>query len=307
MNISSDAQTLQRAMQLLPNPGISEIAITAPGSGLGYWSGASSAIADDNHIYMAYRVRGPIGKGRGYGNCIAKSSDGIHFEHIFTITKEDMDAESLERPSLIETPDGKWRLYISCSTIGSKHWRIEMLEADDPSQFNPKSRKTVLPGSQTVGIKDPVIKYRNNLWHMWATCHPLDQIGQEDRMTSQYLTSQDGVNWAEQSTCLQLRPGMWDSRGARITSLFFTDKDDTIIAYYDGRATAEENYEERTGIAIGSSPDSFVAIGDKPFGQSMERKALRYLDIVDLPDNKHRLYYELARLDGSHELRTELR
>ncbi|HYH75382.1 MAG TPA: hypothetical protein VD735_05475, partial [Candidatus Saccharimonadales bacterium] len=112
--------------------------------------------------------------------------------------------------------------------------------------------------------------------------------------------------WAWQNgNCLEPRADQWDARGARITAMRFYE--DFILAFYDGRATADENYEERTGIAVGTSPDSFVAIGEHPFGQSPQGRGLRYLDLVPLADGDARIYYEVATDDGSHQLCTELK
>ena len=80
------------------------------------------------------------------------------------------------------------------------------------------------------------------------------------------------------------------------------------MAYYDGRATAEENYEERTGVAVGAEPTALTPLGHVPLAQSpYSSGGLRYLDVLALPGGRRRLYYEMTRQDGAHELRTELR
>ena len=49
------------------------------------------------------------------------------------VTKDRFGAESLERPALVRTPEGRWRLYVSAATPGTKHWRVDLLEADTPA------------------------------------------------------------------------------------------------------------------------------------------------------------------------------
>jgi hypothetical protein len=301
-------KALKIAERFVPRIDSSVVAIEAPGEGPGFWVGASSAIEVGGVIYLAYRTRQPIELGRGQGVIIAKSRDGEHFETICTISKESMDAESLERPTLVRTPEGKWHLYLSCATTGTKHWRVELLIADDPASFTPANRQVVLPGDEKWAVKDTIITILDGVWHLWATLHPLERKDHEDRMVSKYASSRDdGITWQWQDgMCLTPCPATWFERGARLTAVHFAEE--CIVALFDGRATAEENYDERTGIAVGLSPDAFIAVGssEQPVVQSPDGKALRYVDIVPLANGGYRLYYELARADGSHELRTQL-
>ena len=290
---------------LLPRPDESTVVIAPPGVGRGNWAGAPSAALGDDGIYLAYRLRRPIGAGRGYAIAVARSADGIHFETLTTIGREDVGAESLERPGLVRDRSGRWRLYLSCATPGTKHWRIELLEAASPAEFDPRRRVVVLPGDAKTGVKDPVIRL-NGTWQLWACCHPLADPAATDQMVTDYATSSDGLEWTWHGTALSGRPGYWDSRGTRISAIWRDAGQ--VIAYYDGRATAAENYEERTGIAVGTEPESLVALGTHPAAESPHAgRGLRYLDILELPGGRHRIYYEMARPDGAHELRTELR
>lgn len=297
-------KALTLAGKLLPDMKRSEVAIPAPEAGEGYWVGAPSAVESDGYIYLAYRLRHPVELGRGQGVAIAKSRNGIDFESVDLIPKEAMDAESLERPTLVRVDDDVWRLYLSCATIGTKHWRVEMIEARRPEDFDPANRRLVLPGSKKWAVKDTVIQKNNSKWELWATFHPLDIRNEEDRMYSRYATSGDGLTWRwAPGFTLAPRSGKWDSRGERLSAIHRAK--DFVLGFYDGRASAAENYEERTGVAVGMRPGRLQAVGDTPFAESPTHRALRYFDLLPLKDGSYRTYYEIATEDDSHELRTE--
>jgi hypothetical protein len=299
-----DARRLAR----VPVPGRrpATVVVAPAESGPGNWAGSPSAVLADGAVYLAYRVHRPVALGRGGVNVLARSADGERFETIGTLAKERFGAASLERPALLRTPDGRWRLYVSAATPDSKHWRVDLLEAADPEQLPDAPARTVLPGDERTGVKDPVIRWTGAGWEGWICCHPLDEPGAEDRMVTRYATSPDGIHWTWHGVALAGRPGGWDARGARLTAVLTGPPGPA--AYYDGRATAEENWEERTGLAVpvpGAGLERLEPAGREPVAGSEAGTGLRYLALLALPAGL-RAYYEASRADGTHELRTEL-
>jgi hypothetical protein len=269
----------------------------------GSWAGGPSAQLVDGTWWLAYRLRRPVGEGRGFGNVVARSGDGVHFEPVVALGKDRFGAESLERPALVHTPDGRWRLYVSCATPRTKHWRIDLLEAGTVEELATAEPRTVLPGSATTAPKDPVVRWDGGQWHLWASVHPLDDPDATDRMTTEHATSPDGVTWTWRGTALAGTAGGWDARGVRFSAVVLDGS--RTWALYDGRATAEENWEERTGLAEHDGEGGFRAAADGPFLQSPHPPhGLRYADVVALPGGGARWFYEATRADGAHELRT---
>ena len=283
-----------------PLPGGAEyvVAAPAPGTGVGWWAGSSHAVLDGDGTYViAYRVR--MGEqGRGL-NVVARSEDGERLTTVCTIEQERFGAQSLERPALVRTDDRRWRLYVCpAEPAPSKRWWIDVLEADGPDGLAHAEARTAFRGDADTGVKDPLVRRTpEGRWEAWICCHPLDVPGEEDRMTTAYATSDDGLSWRWHGNVLSPRAGMWDSRGARLTTVHPDGR-----AAYDGRATKEENWFERIGLArlTGNRPGELEQTNDDAAFDA------RYLDVLPLPDGGYRIYYEARLPDESHELRTEL-
>ena len=294
----------------LPDPERASVAISAPGEGPGYWAGGPSAVEVDGVFYLAYRLRRPVGRGRGYAVVVARSEDGEHFETLTVLERDAFDCESLERPALVALPGGGWRLYVSCATPGTLHWRVDVLDAASPASFDPSSARTMLPGDERTAYKDNVVLFDGQKWHLWVCCHLIEDPSEADRMCTRYATGPDGLSWTQwHGVVLEGRPGTWDARGARIASVLPTPQG--WVAYYDGRALAEQNWEEQTGLAHATAANGngtaphFVPL-DGPLATSPNGGGgLRYVSAVPLAAGGHRLFYEATRPDGAHDLLTE--
>jgi len=293
----------------------------------GCWAGAPSALFDDRAgaFWLSYRVRTLLrdyGRaGRGGETRVATSRDGTTFETVWAATKEAFDALSIEKSCLMLTPGGRFRLYVSYASVHDYRWRIDMLEADDPREFDPAGRVNVLSpeGTGTEGVKDPVTMIVGGLWHMYVNVAPrppgadfatLDRMHREGNAyvsgevatCTGLATSPDGKRFDWAGEVIPAGTG-WDGYLARISALVHTPP--VFTAIYDGRPNSGANYSDRPGLAITHDLRTFrkVDIGRARLKSPHGRGTLRYVECLRVGDALH-YFYEMARPDFAHELRT---
>ena len=136
-------------------------------------------------FYLAYRLRRPIGQGRGLCQhrgalrptaCVSRPSRRC--------ARRRSRRSRSSAPPWRSRPTARWRAYVSCATAGTKHWRVDLVEAATPEGLAAASPRTVLPGSRRSGGQGPGRRPHGGRWHLWASCHPLDDPDATDRMTS---------------------------------------------------------------------------------------------------------------------------
>ena len=166
-----------------------------------WWAGAPSVIRDANGTFwLACRMRtadSPRGL-RGYEIRILRSADGIHFEKVHSIRREDVPIPGFERPALLIDPTTRrFKLY-ACGPWKGGPWSI--IKFDDvasPVEFEPASAKVViapLPKSydrdvRVDGYKDPFVIHLGGRYH----CYVIGTMRRTERIY--HFCSADGERW----------------------------------------------------------------------------------------------------------------
>ncbi|MFQ6066424.1 MAG: hypothetical protein ACE5K3_03990 [bacterium] len=290
--------------------------------GKGWWVGALSAFYDRERekLYLYYRIRKPRGLGRGLECRISESKDGIKFTDVWVGKKEELGSPSIERASLIKSYKGDYLLYISYVDPIDNRWRIDVLHAKSPEDFDLSQRHPVFTAknTSTQAVKDPVVYSFSGLYYMFLSYAPTPQGVNETGLKDMHATA-DVFNTGKVISCSALAvssdgeqfawlgdvltPGqVWDRDTARVSSILYTPP--LFTMFYDGKAGVEGNYEEKTGMAISFDFMHWqkVSIHEPILTSPHSSHSLRYMDIVPFEDRIY-FYYEYAREDGSHELR----
>lgn len=291
--------------------------------GAGWWAGACSALYDEEvrQFYLYYRLRRPREQGRGTDAYVARSEDGVKFEPIWHARKEDFHSDSVERGALLKAPNGEWRLYLSYVDPADSRWRTDVMVAMTPDGFDPVGRVPVFRAADisAEGVKDPVVYLFGGLYYALFSYAPSPRIVTEKVREMMHATadvyntgivkshtglavSGDGVHFAWKGDLFAPRESGWDAYAARIGCLLY--RPPVFLAFYDGSASVEENYEEKTGLAVSFDLRHFERVStDGPLLTAPHGSgSLRYLDAILVGTNIY-YYYEYARPDGSHELR----
>jgi hypothetical protein len=271
--------------------------------GPGNWVGSPSVLYDParESVLLTYRRRRPRGEpdDRGYECGIAESRDGVHFTELWAIRKEQLDSASMERFNLHRDADGRYLLYTSYEHPEDGRWRIDVLEETSPDAFDPARARTVLTpaGTRTNAVKDPYLVRVGPAYLMYVSTF-MTRLGPAPTCLA---ISTDGLEYRWLGVTLSVGTG-WDRYQARLSCVLGAGG--AFVGLYDGAASADEDTEERLGAAISFDLRRWQRVTlDEPWLVSPHATgSLRYPDAIEL-DGEWLVYYELARPDGSHELR----
>ncbi len=244
------------------------------------------------------------------------------FSDIWTIPKEELGTSSIERCAITEGGDG-YIFYVSYVDPADRRWCIDAMTARTVEGISAAvSKRVPVLRAEPLGleaVKDPVVVRAAGLYWMYVSCASRTTAAEsisdselhasEDVYTTGSISSEtglavsiDGIQYEWLGMVFGVQPGRWDAYAARVSS--FLRLSGVLLAFYDGSASVQENYEERTGLAVAVDPLNIhrVSVTNPWLTSPHASGSLRYLSAVRSSDLAH-LYYEWACPDGSHELR----
>jgi hypothetical protein len=283
----------------------------------GCWVGCPTVLHDGGRFWLTYRRRRPRGveAERGWRCAVAASTDGIRFEDVWQIHKDELGTTSMERFCLFRRA-GVFQLFLSYVDPQDNRWRIDRIEAEEPARFAIGHAAPVLSAAstETEGVKDPYVVQIGPVTYLFASyaaAHPglksdahasadIYNVGATTHPTG-LATSLDGREFRWHGPVLAVGES-WDRYQARLNSI--VPVLGGFVGFYDGSASHHENYEERCGIAVSSDLFRWRRLSvDKPWVVSTRGTgSVRYVDAL-LIDREWWIYYEMSRADGAHELR----
>jgi len=291
-------------------PQDSHVVRSPAGTGYGNWVGGKVFYESERDVFVLfYRVRKPLEHGRA-GSCgVAMSADGLHFDDVWTATKEGFNANSIEEGHAVWF-DGRWMLYVSYEIKGTSTWRIDLLEAEELHRLDVQRRRTVLsPGEFGLPwIKDPYVHFmQDELW-LYAAAPARSGPSIEGNVVraapidaTVLAVSRDGRYFPTIEYIFE-PPGddSWHGGRARINSMI--EWDGEYLAMFDGGRTFYDNYEEHAGLA--RSPDGRAFVRDPDPWITSPYGCVRYVSAVRARGSIW-VYFEYTREDGSHDLRVQ--
>lgn len=289
-----------------------------------WWAGAPSLARDEaGNFWMAVRMRTserPLGQ-RGYEIRIFRSPDGVDFQHVHSIRREDVPLPGFERPCLRRDPEtGLFRLY-ACGRLNGPWSIFKFDDAPSPDQFDPSTAVAVIepveqpevdpgktvgtyqrPAPTPEGYKDAVINYFDGVWH----CHTIGVTRNVERTF--HFTSDDGVTWRPVGSRAQSVMDLADWHDFAIRPASIVPMNVGYLYVYEGSDTRWNDpvYNIVTGLGFtfdlheihDLTPRAPLVVSPTPG----RLKTWRYSEWLWV-DDEIWVYAEVERHDSAHEVR----